>query len=139
MSLEQQRHLPVTHGSIIRTGEIVSSRSIREVGGIERTIFGQRLQTDEKWLAGESGKTLIGRIAEAHGTEGQNLPDALPGGGQLIRETDCFRTEIAYPKARRQRGWMQQNAGAASQLHGLTLAEAPRNAGLLPPAGKGAF
>jgi hypothetical protein len=70
------------------------------------------------WAAGKGRQAHVGRIARPHRVDGQQLPQRLSGGVQPVDHAVCIRPEVTRAVRPRQRGDVQQDAGAArGQFH----------------------
>ena len=70
------------------------------------------VRADEQPVAGERGQRLIGRVRISGGPQRQRLPPALACVAKAIDPRERSRPHIANSVSRRQRGDMQQQAGA---------------------------
>ena len=90
----------------------------------EHAFLDQRVKADQIGIAGEGGIRLIGRVAggaEARGTEGQNLPVGLAGGGEEIDKVIRCLIEAADAVFGGQAGNGEQNARGSFHRGYLTL------------------
>ena len=97
-------------------GAVVDSAGIA-LGGARQVLFGQKtglhqqVRADQQRLTGKGGETLVGRVAEARGAQGQDLPEMLARAGQEIDKIAGGGAQVADPVGGRERGGMDQDAG----------------------------
>jgi len=118
-SFKQKRHLStedmlVVHGRD-RVGQGVNP------GTIDPAPIGQAFEADQEWISGKGGGRRVGRVSEAQGAKGQDLPKALSCGRKKVSKRIRGRAEVADPAARGQRGGVQQNSAGARERHSKSI------------------
>src|SRR5205823_5831181 len=84
-----------------------------DVERADQFVAAQQLGTEEVDVAGEGGEALVGGIAKAGRSQGQDLPPALAGAGQHVQPLVADGAEVANAVGPWQRGRMKQHARAA--------------------------
>ena len=80
----------------------------------EQALLDERVQRDEQHIAREGRRARIRRIPVAGRPERQHLPESLAGRGQVLDKSERRRSQVAGAETTRQRGRVQQNAGASA-------------------------
>ena len=84
-----------------------------QVGLGKQTILHQTVEVNQIVVPGEGGAGLIGGVAVAGGSQGQNLPIALAGFFQKVNEFVCFAAHGAHAVRTGQTGDVHQNAAGS--------------------------
>ena len=84
-----------------------------EVGCGEKPGADERLEIDQVGIAGERRETLVGRVAEAGGSQGASLPIGEAGSLEEVEELN--RVAVEHPDAliSRKTGRVEQDPGGA--------------------------
>src|SRR5437660_84134 len=82
-----RKTLPAKRADLLKINRVfVKSRRVIEISLREPALLDQFVECNEQRVARERRERLIGGIAISRRSEGQHLPDTLPGAGQPINE-----------------------------------------------------
>ena len=97
-------------GSIVHFQRVLAPIFRPELGGGEQTVRLQGVEVDEIGVARKGGAALVGAVAVAGGTQGQQLPDALARLCQKIHKFQRRLAKAADPVGAGQAGHRHQNS-----------------------------
>jgi hypothetical protein len=117
--LRQQRHLGRDDRAVIDPPLFRAGRRARLLR-VEPPLLGQPLQAEQVGVSGEGAERLVGAVTVARRAERHHLPQTLPGGLQEVDPLEGRGAQLADTGVARQRGGVQQDAGATVECHVLT-------------------
>ena len=91
-------------------------RGIAQVGVGQQARFDEGLEGDHQWIDREGRKTLVGRGAARRGTQREDLPQRLSGGGEPVNKAISRRAKVPHSKGAGERSHVQQDARLTSWL-----------------------
>ena len=103
---QQGRTLPV-QGAVVHPAHRLRRRDLFRG---QQTLLGKDPEIDEVGVACKGGKTLVGTVAVAGGTNGQDLPVGLLCFGEKVYKIKGFAAQSADTKRSRQTEYGHQNA-----------------------------
>lgn len=75
----QQRFLKPSHTFVVDRPALGKRGTVFEILRQQQTVLHEGFEADEERLAREGRRGTVGRVARAHGADGQHLPPPLGG------------------------------------------------------------
>ena len=104
----EQPPLPDLHRAEIHPA--IGKLGMDEIRIVDPAGIPEKLRTHQEWVAGQRRGALIGRVAVAGRSQGQDLPQPLPRLGEEVHESEGRGSEIPDAMGPGQRGRVQQDA-----------------------------